>query len=68
MQVAFHRRSLVLRQSGLTLIELLVSLVLASIITLAATALYSVTVSSYKTVDAAQELQDSRRFALEVIG
>lgn len=68
MQVAFHRRSLVLRQSGLTLIELLVSLVLASIITLAATALYSVTVSSYKTVDAAQELQDSGRFALEVIG
>ena len=68
MQVAFHRRSFVLRQSGLTLIELLVSLVLASIITLAATALYSVTVSSYKTVDAAQELQDSGRFALEVIG
>lgn len=68
MQVAFHRRSLVLRQSGLTLIELLVSLVLASIITLAATALYSVTVSSYRTVDAAQELQDSGRFALEVIG
>ena len=68
MQVAFHRRSLVLRQGGLTLIELLVSLVLASIITLAATALYSVTVSSYKTVDAAQELQDSGRFALEVIG
>lgn len=68
MRVAFHRHSLVLRQSGLTLIELLVSLVLASLIMLAATALYTVTISSYKTVDAAQELQDSGRFALEVIG
>ena len=68
MRALFHRRSRVLRQGGLTLTELLVSLVLASIITLAATALYSVTVSSYKTVDAAQELQDSGRFALEVIG
>lgn len=68
MRALFHRRSRVLRQGGLTLTELLVSLVLASIITLAATALYLVTVSSYKTVDAAQELQDSGRFALEVIG
>ncbi|MEO5660842.1 MAG: PilW family protein [Polaromonas sp.] len=55
-------------QRGLTLVELLVSLVLASLITLAATALYTVTLSSYKTVDAGQEIQDSGRFALEVIG
>lgn len=55
-------------QSGLTMVELLVSLVLTSLITLAATALYSVSLSSYRTVDASQELQDSGRFALEVIG
>lgn len=56
------------QQRGLTLVELMVSLVLASIITLAATALYSVTISSYKTLDAGQELQENGRFALEVIG
>ncbi|MDR3454365.1 MAG: PilW family protein [Rhodoferax sp.] len=55
-------------QRGLTMVELLVSLVLASLITLAAVALYTVTGSSYRTIDAAQELQDSGRFALEVIG
>lgn len=55
-------------QRGLTLVELLVSLVLASLITLAAIALYSVTLSSFKTVDAGQEIQESGRFALEVIG
>lgn len=55
-------------QRGLTMVELLVSLVLASLITLAAVALYTVTGSSHRTIDAAQELQDSGRFALEVIG
>lgn len=55
-------------QRGLTMIELLVSLVLASIITLAAAALFSVASSSYRTVDAGQEIQDSGRFALEIIG
>jgi type IV pilus assembly protein PilW len=55
-------------QRGLTMVELMVSLVLASLITLAATALYSVSLSSYRTVDAGQEVQDSGRFALEVIG
>lgn len=55
-------------QRGLTLVELLVSLVLASLITLAATALYSVTLSSHRTVDAGQEIQENGRFALEVIG
>lgn len=56
------------RQRGLTLVELMVSLVLASLITLAAVALYTAGLSSYRTVDAGQELQDSGRFALEVIG
>lgn len=55
-------------QQGLTLVELMVSLVLASLVTLAAVALYTVGLSSYRTVDAGQELQDSGRFALEVIG
>ena len=68
IKATLYRCSRVRGQAGLTLVELLVSLVLASLITLAATALYSVTISSYKTVDAAQELQDSGRFALEVIG
>ena len=55
-------------QRGLTMVELLVSLVLASLIILATTALYSVTLSSYRTVDANQEIQENGRFALEVIG
>ncbi|PUA95941.1 MULTISPECIES: PilW family protein [unclassified Acidovorax] len=55
-------------QQGLTLVELMVSLVLASLITLAAVGLYTVGISSYRTVDAGQELQDNGRFALEVIG
>lgn len=55
-------------QRGVTLVELMVSLVLASLITLAAISLYTVGLSSYRTVDAAQELQDNGRFALEVIG
>ncbi len=55
-------------QRGLTMMELLVSLVLASLITLAAVALYTVAGSSHRTIDAAQELQDSGRFVLEVIG
>ncbi len=55
-------------QQGLTLVELMVSLVLASLITLAAVGLYSVGISSFRTVDAGQEIQDNGRFALEVIG
>lgn len=55
-------------QQGLTLVELMVSLVLASLITLAAVGLYTVGISSFRTVDAGQEIQDNGRFALEVIG
>ena len=57
-----------INQQGLTLVELLVSLVLASLVTLAAVALYTVGISSFRTVDAGQEIQDNGRFALEVIG
>ena len=55
-------------QQGLTLVELMVALVLVSLVTLAAVALYTVGLSSYRTIDAGQELQDNGRFALEVIG
>lgn len=55
-------------QQGLTLVELLVTLVLAGLISIAAATLFSVATSSYRTVDAGQELQDNGRFALEVIG
>ncbi len=57
-----------LRQRGLTLIELMVSMVLMLLITIATVALFNVSSSSFKTVDAGQELQDSARFAMEIIG
>ncbi len=57
-----------LRQAGLTLVELLVSMVLMLLVAIAAVALYNVSSSSYRTVDANQELQDSARFAMEIIG
>lgn len=56
------------RQQGLTLVELLVSLVLMLLVTMATMALFVVTNSSFKTVDAGQEMQDSARFAMEIIG
>lgn len=57
-----------LRQAGLTLVELLVAMVLMLLVALATVALYNVSSSSYRTVDANQELQDSARFAMEIIG
>ena len=62
------KHSVRITQRGLTFVELMVSLVLASLVTLAAVGLYSVGVSSFRTVDAGQEIQDNGRFALEVIG
>jgi len=56
------------RLAGVTLVELLVSLVLMSLITLATVSLYSVNSQSYKTVDASQSLDDNARFALDVLG
>lgn len=55
-------------QRGLTLVELLVSIVLMLLVSVATVALFSVSSSSYKTVDASQELQDNARFAMYVIG
>lgn len=57
-----------LRQRGLTLVEIMVSMVLMLMVAIATVALYNVSSSSYRTVDANLELQDSARFAMEVIG
>jgi type IV pilus assembly protein PilW len=55
-------------QQGLTLIELLVSIVLMGLVTLGTVTLYSATSQSYKTIDSSQGLNDSARYAFEVIG
>jgi type IV pilus assembly protein PilW len=55
------------RQAGLTLVELMVSLVLVSVITLAVLALYNSSAATYKTTDSNQELQDNARFIFEVV-
>jgi type IV pilus assembly protein PilW len=54
-----------IRQTGLTLVELLVSLILISLITLAALSMYVSSSSTYRTTDANQELQDNARFIFE---
>ena len=54
-----------MHQAGLTLVELLVAMVLMLLVAIATVALYNVSSSSYRTVDASQELQDSARFAME---
>lgn len=56
------------RQRGLTLVELLVAIVLMLMVTMATVALYSVNSSSKRTVDASQGLDDTARFAFELIG
>ncbi len=55
-------------QRGLTLVELLVSIVLMGFVTLGTVTLYSATSQSYKTIDSSQALNDSARYAFEVIG
>lgn len=55
-------------QRGFTMVELLVSIVLMGLVTLGTVTLYSATSQSYKTIDSSQALNDSARFAFEVIG
>ncbi|MBX3588055.1 MAG: PilW family protein [Ramlibacter sp.] len=62
------KRGIALLQQGLTLVELLVSIVLMSLVTLATVSLYGVINSSYKTVDAGQQMNDNARYAFETIG
>lgn len=57
-----------LRQRGLTLVELMVAMVLMLLVSLATVGLFNISASSFKTVDAGQELQDNARFAMEIIG
>ena len=63
-----HAKSALLRQRGLTLVELLVSMVLMLLVSIATVALFNVSATSYRTIDAGQELQDNGRFALEILG
>jgi type IV pilus assembly protein PilW len=63
-----HAKTLLLRQRGLTLVELLVAMVLMLLVSIATVALFNVSATSYRTIDAGQELQDNGRFALEIIG
>jgi type IV pilus assembly protein PilW len=54
-------------QTGLTLIELMVSMVLMLLVTVATVSLFNVTSQSSKTVDASAEMDDTARFAFNVI-
>jgi type IV pilus assembly protein PilW len=56
-----------IRQSGLTLIELLVAMVVGLLITLAATGVLLVARNGFRTVDAASQLRDNARFAASLI-
>lgn len=59
---------ILIRQRGLTLVELMVSMVLMLVITLAAISLFSTFSASYKTADNSQGMQDDARFTLNIIG
>jgi type IV pilus assembly protein PilW len=59
-QAPYGRR---LHQTGLTLVELLVAMVLSLVVVAAASAVYLVSSQSFTTVDASSQLQDSSRFA-----
>lgn len=60
------RKSLT-RQSGLTLVELMVALVISSVIAIAAVSALLVSRQGFSTVDAASQLRDNSRFATEMI-
>ncbi len=55
-------------QLGVTLIELLVTLALMSIVSLAAVSMYTTASQSNRTIDNTQELQSKARMAFEIIG
>jgi type IV pilus assembly protein PilW len=55
-------------QAGLTLVELMVSITLALLVVMSATALLLSTKSAYSTMDDAARIQDTGRYAVEVIG
>ena len=55
------------RQSGLTLVELLVALVISSVIAIAAISALVVSRQGFSTVDAASQLRDNARFATDML-
>ena len=55
------------RQSGLTLIELLVALVISSVIAIAAISALIVSRQGFSAVDAASQLRDNARFATDML-
>ncbi len=56
------------RHRGLTLVEVLVSITLMLMITVATVALFSANSAGKRTVDASQQLDDTARFAFQLIG
>jgi len=60
-------RPLASSQSGLTLVELLVALVISLLIALAAISALTVTRRGFNTVDASSQLRDNGRFAADII-
>ena len=54
-------------QSGLTLVELLVALVISSVIAIAAISALVVSRQGFSTVDAASQLRDNARFATDML-
>ena len=60
-------KSRMLSQHGLTLIELLVALVISSVIAIAAVSALIVSRQGFSTVDAASQLRDNSRFAVDLI-
>jgi type IV pilus assembly protein PilW len=55
------------RQTGLTLVELMVAMVIGLLITLAAVTTLTVSKQGFTTVDAASQLRDNGRFAADLI-
>jgi len=55
------------RQTGLTLVELLVALAISSVIAMAAVSALIVSRQGFTTVDAASQLRDNARFATDLI-
>jgi type IV pilus assembly protein PilW len=60
-------RNRMLSQHGFTLIELLVALVISSVIAIAAISALIVSRQGFSTVDAASQLRDNSRFAVDLI-
>ncbi len=54
-------------QSGVTLVELLIAMVLTIVVVAAASSVYLVSSQSFSTVDSSTQLQDSARFATYIL-